>query len=131
MIVKNGVVCYQELQSVYIIGIDTKSILPDFLSHIYMERTWFCQVGQQLTATGDPVGILYKSIAGRYRLASYPDGPITARYKFIKNASWGAAYIGVVLITHQTRELYEPSLSRTTPKTVDIVIVHLITNKIE
>ena len=32
--------------------------------------------------------ILYKSIAGRYRPASYPDGPITARYRFIKNAFW-------------------------------------------
>ena len=29
--------------------------------------------------------ILYKSIAGRYRPVSYPDGPITARYRFIKN----------------------------------------------
>ena len=27
-----------------------------------------------------PVNILYKSIAGRYRPVSYPDGPITARY---------------------------------------------------
>ena len=32
--------------------------------------------------------ILYKSIAGRYRPVSYPDGPITARYRFIKNAYW-------------------------------------------
>ena len=35
-----------------------------------------------------PASILYKSIAGRYRPVSYPDGPITARYKFIKNAYW-------------------------------------------
>ena len=35
-----------------------------------------------------PVSILYKSIAGRYRPVSYPDGPITARYRFIKNADW-------------------------------------------
>ena len=27
--------------------------------------------------------ILYKSIAGRYRPVSYPDGPITTRYRFI------------------------------------------------
>ena len=32
--------------------------------------------------------ILYKSIAGPYRPVSYPDGPITARYRFIKNAYW-------------------------------------------
>ena len=35
-----------------------------------------------------PVSILYKSTAGRYRPVSYPDGPITARCRFIKNASW-------------------------------------------
>ena len=28
-------------------------------------------------------GILYKSIADRDRPVSYPDGPITARYKFM------------------------------------------------
>ena len=33
-----------------------------------------------------PASILYKSIAGRYRPVSYPDGPITVRYRFIKNA---------------------------------------------
>ena len=36
----------------------------------------------------NPDSILYKSIAGRYRSVSYPDGPITARYRFIKNAYW-------------------------------------------
>ena len=36
-----------------------------------------------------PVSILYKSIAGRYRPVRVADGPITARYIFIKNASWG------------------------------------------
>ena len=35
-----------------------------------------------------PASILYNSTAGRYRLVSYPDGPITARYRFIKNAYW-------------------------------------------
>ena len=35
-----------------------------------------------------PTSILYTSIAGRYRPVSYPDGPITARYIFIKNAYW-------------------------------------------
>ena len=32
--------------------------------------------------------ILYKSIAGRYRPVRVADGPITARYRFIKNASF-------------------------------------------
>ena len=43
-----------------------------------------------------PVNILYKSIAGRHRpvrvadgpITGYPDGTITAYYRFIKNASW-------------------------------------------
>ena len=39
-----------------------------------------------------PAGILYKSIVGRYRPVSYPDRPITARYRFIKNASWDPTY---------------------------------------
>ena len=32
--------------------------------------------------------ILYNSTAGRYRPVSYPDGPITARYRFMQNAYW-------------------------------------------
>ena len=36
------------------------------------------------------VSILYKSRAGRYRPVSVADGPITARYIFLKNASWDA-----------------------------------------
>ena len=34
------------------------------------------------------VSILYKSKAGRYRPVRVADGPITARFRFIKNASW-------------------------------------------
>ena len=37
---------------------------------------------------------IYKSIAGRYRPVSYPDGSITARYGFIKNAYWDMAHFG-------------------------------------
>ena len=39
-----------------------------------------------------PASILYKSTAGRYRPVSYPDGPITARCRFIKNACWAPAF---------------------------------------
>ena len=35
-----------------------------------------------------PVSILYKSTAGRYRPVRVADRPITARCRFIKNASW-------------------------------------------
>ena len=40
----------------------------------------------------NPAGILYKSTAGHYRPVSYPDGPITARCRFIKNAYWEPDY---------------------------------------
>ena len=43
-----------------------------------------------------PVSILYKSIAGRYRPVRVADGPITARYRFIKNAIWVAAFLLLV-----------------------------------
>ena len=36
-----------------------------------------------------PTSILHKSIAGRYRPVRVADGPISARYRFIKNANWG------------------------------------------
>ena len=35
-----------------------------------------------------PVSILHKSIAGSYRPVRIADGPITARYRFIKNVNW-------------------------------------------
>ena len=38
----------------------------------------------------NPVSILHKSIAGRYRPVRVADGPITGRYRFINNASWEA-----------------------------------------
>ena len=38
--------------------------------------------------SNNPVSILYKSIAGRYRPVRVADGPTTARYRFIKNTSW-------------------------------------------
>ena len=45
-----------------------------------------------LGVNGNPVSILYKSIAGRYRPVRLADGPITARYIFIKDASWKAMF---------------------------------------
>ena len=40
-----------------------------------------------------PASILHKSIAGRYRPVSYHDGPIKARYRFMKNAYWVTDYL--------------------------------------
>ena len=41
--------------------------------------------------TFNPVSILHKSIAGRYRPVRIADGPITARCRFMQNASWEVA----------------------------------------
>ena len=41
-----------------------------------------------VSSSASPVNILSKSIAGRHRPVRVADGPITARYRFIKNASW-------------------------------------------
>ena len=60
----------------------------------FMEDTFTaddsCAGDTPLTAdeTLSPVSILYKSTAGRYRPVRVADGPITARCRFIKNASW-------------------------------------------
>ena len=52
-----------------------------------------------------PASILYKSIAGRYRPVSYPDGPITARYRFIKNAYWvGTSWSEVGHVNHSVMQ---------------------------
>ena len=45
----------------------------------------FGVIGKLCSST--PASILYKSTAGRYRPVSYSDGPITARNRFIKNAT--------------------------------------------
>ena len=52
--------------------------------------------------TLNPASILYKSIAGRYRPVSYPDGPITARYRFIKNAYWNAYWVFYIPLRDDT-----------------------------
>ena len=44
----------------------------------------------------DPVSNLYKSIAGRYRPVRVADGPITARCRFIKDASWGSTLTMII-----------------------------------
>ena len=51
----------------------------------------------------NPTSILYKSTAGCYRPVSYPDGPIMARCRFIKNAYWEARPRSIVLRTNQRK----------------------------
>ena len=44
----------------------------------------------------NPASILRKSTSGRHRPVSYPDGPMTARYRFTLNADWVVvvSYVG-------------------------------------
>ena len=51
-----------------------------------------------------PASILYKSIAGRYRPVRVADGPITARYRFIKNASWDRSVSVFTLLLTRTNK---------------------------
>ena len=44
------------------------------------------------------VCILHKSTADRYRPVRVADGPITARCRFIKNASWDIYLLGITLM---------------------------------
>ena len=52
-----------------------------------VEKPWSSQ-SSRIPLLDIPANILYKSTAGCYRPVSYPDGPITARCRFIKNAYW-------------------------------------------
>ena len=52
--------------------------------------------------------ILYKSIAGRYRPVRVADGPITARYRFIKNAYWEHTTTVLIIMWWFTDEAEDP-----------------------
>ena len=65
--------------------------LKTLIRHRRMRLLWVCTVCQipfYGSPDYNPTSILYKSTAGHYRPVSYPNGPITARYRFIKNANW-------------------------------------------
>ena len=55
----------------------------------------------KLSSVVNVTSILHKSTAGRYRPVSYPDGPITARCRFIKNAIAGNIVKADRLVTRQ------------------------------
>ena len=59
---------------------------------------WTAQMYRLIGNVPSPVSILHKSTAGRYRPARYPDGPITARCRFLKNANWEDLYFHVVAL---------------------------------
>ena len=53
-----------------------------------MERFSFGKGDKCIQIRIIPVSIHYNSIAGHYQPVRVADGPITARYRFIKNASY-------------------------------------------
>ena len=57
-------------------------------THFYEKELYSTALDNFLALGIIPASILYKSIEGRYRPVSYPDWPITAPYRFIKNAYW-------------------------------------------
>ena len=57
------------------------------ISSLYKKYKIMHIIAHFLVCGHSPVSILHKSIAGRYRPVRVADGPITARYRFIKNAS--------------------------------------------
>ena len=65
----------------------------------------------------NPVSILHKSIAGRYRPVRVADGPITARFRFMLNASWEDA----TGMRHQTRQAQISSSKCPPPRDQNIV----------
>ena len=77
-----------------------------------------------------PASILYKSKAGHYRPVSYPDGSITVRCRFIKNAYWIEP-----LSTLWNRPLLQPCMDRfenlpvlcTWNQCVNVIYVVLVT----
>ena len=58
------------------------------LSAVSQEPMLFARISGRQSS---PVSVLHKSIAGRYRPVRVADGPITARYRFMENASWNDA----------------------------------------
>ena len=48
-----------------------------------------------------PASILYKSTVGRYRSVSYPDGPITARYRFFVECLQGYCKLTRTQLLHE------------------------------
>ena len=66
----------------------------------FLRLPWICYSWWQYRVTAvkrlHPASILYKSVAGRYRPVRVADGPITARYRFIKNAYWAYTLCSIV-----------------------------------
>ena len=69
-----------------------KANLSPRLAHM-SEGTIFSHVVAHVIS---PVGILHKSIAGRYRPVGVDDRPITARYRFMENVSWGSCLLSLL-----------------------------------
>ena len=80
--------------------------ISDFISHeiqfLQMLINWIILTSSAAIKWVYPESILYKSIAGRYRPVRVADGPITARCRFIKNASW----VGTIELSSHSETMY-------------------------
>ena len=63
-------------------------ILPIHIKAEFQQSNTLIYLDIDYWTSTHPVSILYKSITGRYRPGRVADGPIMARYRFVKNASW-------------------------------------------
>ena len=70
-----------------------------------------------------PVSILHKSIVGRYRPVRVADGPITARCRFKKNASWVCCSISIVVTSYIDCSLFALSKTASIPQVVFLLTV--------
>ena len=75
-------------------------VCASLFSNVVVPHSSYLGVSGKLCFVIIPVSILYKSITGRYRPVSYPDGLITARYRFIKNASWDVIFVYLHLLIY-------------------------------
>ena len=101
---------------------ECKATNPLFYNNVITSVNTAIRQGTKQNMNGiDPVSILYKSIAGRYRPVRVADGPISARYRFIKNASWVAAssHRATKRINNTRTTTFEKSVVQSTGLVVD------------
>ena len=97
----------------------THAVCPELL---LMSTQFF--MGKKMSVKNSfPVSILYKSIAGRYRPVRVADRPITARCRFVKNASW---VIGSCVINKQHTLMWPCTCTDWSWSMLDSCIIRLI-----
>ena len=73
------------------------SVFPKVDSSIRISVCKVCVLLAMMFVCNFPASILRKSTSGRHRPVSYPDGPMTARYRFTWNADWAMLMLSLFL----------------------------------